>query len=247
MNLKNQTAVVTGGSSGIGRAICEKLAELGANVVIGYAGNSAGARETAEKCAEFGVQTLCVQADVSIREEADLLFEEALRINGRIDILINNAGITRDGLFLRMKPEDFERVLQVNLYSVCYCMQKAAGFMLRQRYGRIVNMSSYVGMHGNAGQVNYAAAKAGIIGMTKSLAKELARKNITVNAVAPGMIETRMTDAMPEAAKEQMRKAIPCGRPGLAEEAAYAAVMLAMPEASYITGQVLGVDGGLGM
>ena len=245
MRLQNQTAIVTGGSSGIGRAICIALAEEGANLVIGYGHDREGARETEMQCRAYGVNAICLQVDVAKKEDCDRLFEEALELNGRVDILVNNAGITKDNLLLRMSEEDFDKVLQVNLYGSFYCMKAAAKLMLRQKYGRIISISSVVGLYGNAGQVNYAAAKAGIIGMTKSLAKELARKKITVNAVAPGMIETRMTALLPDAVKEQMKQRIPCGRAGKAEEVAFAVRMLADPAASYITGQVISVDGGM--
>ena len=197
------------------------------------------------QCRAYGVNAICLQVDVAKKEDCDRLFEEALELNGRVDILVNNAGITKDNLLLRMSEEDFDKVLQVNLYGSFYCMKAAAKLMLRQKYGRIISISSVVGLYGNAGQVNYAAAKAGIIGMTKSLAKELARKKITVNAVAPGMIETRMTALLPDAVKEQMKQRIPCGRAGKAEEVAFAVRMLADPAASYITGQVISVDGGM--
>ena len=245
MRLKGQTAIVTGGSSGIGRAVCVKLASEGANIVIGFGHDSEGARETELRCRAYGVNAISVQADMADEGACDRLFLEALDMNERVDILVNNAGITKDNLMLRMSAEDFDKVIRVNMYGAFYCMKRASKIMLRQRYGRIINISSVSGLYGNAGQVNYAAAKAGLIGMTKSLAKELARKNVTVNAVAPGMIETRMTEALPEEVKAEMKKSIPCGRPGKPEEAAFAVSMLADPEASYITGQVLSVDGGM--
>lgn len=247
MLLENKTAIVTGGSRGIGRAICVALAKEGANVVTCYAKGAAASEETVALCKELGVQAVAVQADVSKKEEVDRLFEEALKVTGTVEILVNNAGITRDGLLIRMSDEDFDQVIDANLKGTFYCMRAAAKLMMRKRYGRIVNISSVVGVSGNAGQVNYAASKAGIIGMTKSLAKELGSRNVTANAVAPGFITTDMTEGLPDAVKEQMAKEIPLARMGQPEDVANAVAFLASDQASYITGQVLHVDGGMVM
>lgn len=247
MLLENKTAIVTGGSRGIGRAICVALAKEGASVVTCYARGAAAAEETVALCKELGVQAVAVQADVSKKEEVDRLFEEALKVTGTVEILVNNAGITRDGLLIRMSDEDFDQVIDANLKGTFYCMRAAAKLMMRKRYGRIVNISSVVGVSGNAGQVNYAASKAGIIGMTKSLAKELGSRNVTANAVAPGFITTDMTEGLPDAVKEQMAKEIPLARMGQPEDVANAVAFLASDQASYITGQVLHVDGGMVM
>lgn len=247
MLLENKTAIVTGGSRGIGRAICIALAKEGANVVTCYAKGAAEAEATAAVCREYGVQALAVQADVSVKDDVERLFEEALKVTGTVEILVNNAGITRDGLLIRMSDEDFDWVVDANLKGTFYCMRAAAKLMMRKRYGRIVNISSVVGVSGNAGQVNYAASKAGIIGMTKSLAKELGSRNVTANAVAPGFITTDMTQGLSDAVKEQLQKEIPLVRMGQPEDVADAVVFLASDRAAYITGQVLHVDGGMVM
>ena len=247
MNFTGKTAVVTGGSRGLGRAVCLELAAGGANVVLCYAGNENAANETAAACEALGAKVLAVRCDVADSAQVKALMDEALKAFGRIDILVNNAGITRDGLLMMMKETDFDAVISTNLKGVFLCMKAAARQMMKQRYGRIVNLSSVVGLRGNAGQVNYAASKAGVIGMTKSLAKELASRGVTVNAVAPGCMETDMTAAMPEAAKTATLAAIPMGRMGAAEDVAKAVAFLASEEAGYITGQVVAVDGGMAM
>ena len=242
-----RAAIVTGGSRGIGRAVCLELARQGVNLLCNYAGNADAAERTAEECRALGVQAVPVQANVADPAECQRLFDTAMEQFGRVDILVNNAGITRDTLILRMSEEDLDRVLAVNLKGAFFCMKLAARIMMKQRAGRIINMSSVVGVHGNAGQVNYAASKAGLIGMTKSLAKELAARGVTVNAVAPGFIETDMTGALTEEMKQGFLSSIPLGRFGAPEDIAKAVAFLASDGAGYITGQVLGVDGGMGM
>lgn len=247
MLLENKTAIVTGGSRGIGRAICVALAKEGANIVTCYAKGAAAAEETVAMCREYGVQAVAVQADVAVPGDVEALFAEALKVTGTIEILVNNAGITRDGLLLRMSDDDFNQVIDTNLRGAFYCMRAASKLMMKKRYGRIVTISSVVGVSGNAGQVNYAASKAGVIGMTKSLAKELGSRNVTANAVAPGFITTDMTEGLPDAVKEQMAKEIPLSRMGRPEDVADAVTFLVSDRASYITGQVLHVDGGMVM
>ena len=242
-----RAAIVTGGSRGIGRAVCLALAKAGLRVCVNYAGSAEAAAETVRLCEDAGAEAIAVQADVSSPAGCDALFSAALAAFGRVDVLVNNAGITRDGLILRMSEADFDRVLDTNLKGAFLCCKAAARSMVRQRYGRIINLSSVVGLHGNAGQTNYAASKAGLIGLTRSLAKELAGRNITTNAVAPGLIETDMTAALPAAARQAVLGQIPAGRPGRPEEVARAVAFLAAEESGYITGQVLCVDGGMGM
>ena len=247
MNFAGKTAVVTGGSRGLGRAVCLELAAGGANVVLCYAGNESAADETAAACVVLGAKALAVRCNVADSGEVKALMDAAVQTFGRIDILVNNAGITRDGLLMMMKEDDFDAVIGTNLKGTFLCMKAVSRLMMKQRYGRIVNLSSVVGLRGNAGQVNYAASKAGVIGMTKSLAKELASRGVTVNAVAPGFMETDMTAAMPEAAKAATLAAIPMGRMGAAEDVARTVAFLASEEAGYITGQVVAVDGGMSM
>ena len=245
MTMNESVALVTGGSRGIGRAICLELARQGAAVAVNYAGNEQAAQETVEACRALGVQAEAFQADVSDPAACESLIAQVKERFGRLDILVNNAGVTRDGLLMTAKPEDFDKVLDTNLKGAYFCMKAAAKVMMRQRYGRIVNLSSVVGLRGNPGQTNYAASKAGIIGLTKAAAKELASRGITVNAVAPGFIDTDMTAAMPEKAKEAMQATIPMGHPGAPEDVATAVAFFAQPDSAYITGQVLCVDGGM--
>jgi len=247
MDLTGKCALVTGASRGIGRAIAVALAKAGADVAINYAGNEDAAKKTEELCAAYGVNTLVIKADVANAEECKTMIDCVKEQFGQIDILVNNAGITKDKLMLGMTEADFMDVINTNLKGSFLCMQMVSKLMLKQRYGRIINLSSVVGLHGNAGQVNYAASKAGVIGMTKSAAKELASRNITVNAVAPGMIETDMTAVIPEKAKEAMLGSIPAARAGKPEEIADTVVFLASDKAAYITGQVISVDGGMGI
>ena len=232
-----QTAIVTGGSRGIGRAVAVRLAKDGMNLVINYRGNSAAAEETERMCRELGAEVLLVQGDVSRAEDCEKLAAQAKEAFGRVDVLVNNAGITRDGLLARMTEEDFRAVLDVNLVGPWNMIKAVNRIMMKQRYGRIVNLSSVTGLMGNMGQTNYAAAKAGILGMTKSYARE----------VAPGFIDTDMTEAMPEGAKDKIITGIPMGRTGKPEDVAEAVAFLASEQAGYITGEVLRVDGGMAM
>lgn len=242
-----RTVLITGASRGIGRATALAFAKEEANLVINYAGNQAMAEEVARACEAEGCATLLVQGDVSKREDCERIVREAIQRFKKIDVLVNNAGITKDQLLLMMSAEEFDQVIDTNLRGTFCMMKEVLRPMLRNRSGRIINLASVVGVMGNAGQLNYAASKAGVIGMTKSLAREVARKGITVNAVAPGYIETDMTGSMHDEAKKQMDARIPMGRGGSPKEVAAAIRFLASEEAGYITGQVLCVDGGMCM
>ncbi|MDR3348014.1 MAG: 3-oxoacyl-[acyl-carrier-protein] reductase [Acidaminococcales bacterium] len=245
MLLEGKTALVTGGSRGIGRACAILLAKEGAEVAVNYAGNHNAAQETCEIIRSFGRRAIAVQANVADGAQVAEMIGAILREFSRIDILVNNAGITKDNILMRMKDEEWEAVIETNLTGMYNCTKAATKLMLKQKYGRIVNMTSVVGVNGNAGQANYAAAKAGVIGFTKAVAKELASRNITANAVAPGFIQTDMTAALSEKNKEEIAKTIPLGVLGQAEDVAQAVLFLIT--AKYITGQTLHVDGGMVM
>lgn len=247
MLLDGKTALVTGASRGIGRAIALCLAAEGARVAINYAGNVKAAEEVKAIIEAAGGTAILCQADIADSAAVEAMIADVVKEFGAIDILVNNAGITRDTLLMRMKDEDFAKVLDTNLKGVFYCTKAVSKLMMKKRSGRIVNMASVVGLVGNAGQTNYAAAKAGVIGFSKSAAKELASRGITVNVVAPGFIGTDMTAGLPESVKEKMLTDIPLGRMGEPEDVANAVLFLASDQASYITGQVVNVDGGMVM
>lgn len=238
-------ALVTGGSRGIGRVIAENLAKDGFNIAICYSGNEEAAQETIELCKKHGVQTMFIKADVSNATEVQELFNQIKELLGPVEVLVNNAGITKDGLLLRMSEEDFDKVIDINLKGTFLCTKAAIKDMLKAKSGRIINITSIVGVQGNPGQSNYCASKAGIIGFTKSVAREYGSKNITVNAIAPGFIQTAMTDVLPEDVKSSYLKQIPLARFGTAEDVANAVSFLASEKASYITGQVIEVTGGM--
>jgi len=245
--LKGKTAVITGASRGIGKAVAIRLGKAGANLVLSYRSNDAAMDELIESLEKEGIKAVKVKGDVSNSDDAKELMKVAKETYGSLDILVNNAGITKDKLIIQMKEEDFDSVIRVNLKGSYNCIKHAAKIMMKQRSGKIVNMASVVGVSGNAGQINYSASKAGVIGMTKSAARELAVRNITVNAVAPGFIETDMTKDLVEKAKDGMISGIPLGRLGLPEDVAEAVAFLASDSANYVTGQVLHVDGGMVM
>ena len=247
MQLDGKVALVTGASRGIGRAVAIRLAKSGAKIAVNYAGNQAAAEEVKQIIEQNGGEAILVQADISNAESVDAMVATVMEAFGRIDILVNNAGITRDTLLMRMKEADWNAVIQTNLTGVFYVTKAVSKIMMKQRYGKIVNMSSVVGLMGNAGQANYAAAKAGVIGFTKSMAKELAARNITVNAIAPGFIATDMTAVLSDKVKEDLATKIPMGRLGEADDIASAVLFLVSDSASYITGQTLNVDGGMVM
>ncbi len=246
MDLKEQVAFVTGGTRGIGRAIALGLAQLGVNVVVA-ARNHDAAIDAAEHISKFGVKSFGVKLDVSDAQEVEKVFEEIRNKFQRIDILVNNAGITKDGLLMRMREDAWDSVMDINLKGVFLCTKEAIKDMAKQKYGRIINITSVAAFMGNPGQANYSASKAGIVGFTKTVAREYASRGITVNAVAPGFITTAMTDVLPDNIKEDMKKLIPLGRFGTVEDVANAVIFLALPASGYITGQVIHVNGGMYM
>ncbi len=246
MNMEGQVALVTGAGRGIGKAIAERLSSKGVRVIVADL-NLQDAEETAKEISEKGVEAKAIQVDVSSSESVKKMFEDTVNTFGGVDILVNNAGITRDTLVLRMKEEDWDAVINVNLKSVFLCSKEAIRIMSKKRYGRIVNIASVVAFMGNPGQANYSASKAGIVGLTKTLAREYASRGITVNAVAPGFIQTAMTEKLPEKVKEEMLRSIPVGRFGTVEDVATAVAFLSSPEAGYITGHVIHVNGGMYM
>ena len=247
MHLKDKIAIVTGGSRGIGKEICLKFASLGANLVINYIGDKTQAEDTKAECEKLGAKVALSEGDVSKMADCEKLFQTAMDTFGRVDILVNNAGITRDNLLMRMSEEEFDAVIAINLKGTFNCMKQAARPMMKQKYGKIIDMASVVGVTGNAGQVNYAASKAGVIGMTKSMAKELANRGVTVNAIAPGFIRTAMTDVLSDDVKAEITRVIPMGVMGETEDVANLAAFLASDASRYITGQVINVDGGMVM
>lgn len=246
--LKEKVALITGASQGIGKEVALTLAGYGASIAVNYyPGCEADAAAVVKEAEELGVKAFAVEGDVTDFDGVKEMLDKVVAEFGRIDILVNNAGITKDNLALKMSEKDFDAVIAVNLKGTFNCMKHISKIMLKQKYGRIINMSSIVGVHGNAGQINYSATKAGVIGMAKSLAQELGSRNITVNAVAPGFIDTDMTKVLPEDVKKQMLAEIPLRRMGQVKDIAEAVAFLASDRASYITGQTLLVDGGMGM
>jgi len=241
-----QTAIVTGGGRGIGKAISIALAKKGVNVVV-VGTNIDIASQTAQELSGLGVKSIAVKADVSQTDDVKNIFEKTLSEFGRVEILVNNAGITRDSLLIRMKDEDWDSVLNVNLKGTFLCTREAVKIMIKQKYGRIINISSIVAFMGNPGQANYSASKAGIVGLTKTVAREYANRGITVNAIAPGFITTAMTETIPENIKNDMLKVIPMNRFGTTDDIAHGVVFLASPDAGYITGQLLHINGGMYM
>lgn len=245
--LENKVALVTGASRGIGKAVALELAKQGAKVVVNYAGSEAKALEVVDEIKALGSEAVAIQANVAEADAVQSLVKQTIETFGSLDILINNAGITRDNLLMRMKEQEWDDVMNINLKGVFLCTKAVTRQMMKQRHGRIINISSIVGVSGNPGQANYVAAKAGVIGLTKTTAKELAARNITVNAIAPGFITTDMTDELPEEVKAEMLKQIPLSRFGEPKDVAKTVVFLASESSRYITGQTIHVDGGMVM
>jgi len=243
--MKGQTAIITGSSRGIGRTTAEEFAKRGVNIIIVDI-NGGNAETVAEEIkSRYGVETLGIKADISKSDDVKKLFDEAVKKFSKIEILVNNAGITRDNLLIRMKDEEWDAVLNINLKGAFLCSREAVKIMSKIKYGRIINLASVVAFMGNPGQVNYSASKAGLVALTRTIAKEYASRGITVNAVAPGFIQTAMTEQLPEKVKEEMLRMIPLGRFGTTEDVANAIIFLALPESGYITGQVIHVNGGM--
>lgn len=247
MDFSNKVAIVTGGSRGIGKAIAKKLASFNSNIVINYTSSETEALKVKEEIESLGVECMTVKCDVSKSEDVNNMVSEVMDRFGKVDILINNAGITKDALIMKMKEEDFDKVIDVNLKGVFNCTKAVTKPMMKQRNGKIVNMASVVGVMGNPGQANYCASKAGVIGFTKATAKELASRNININAVAPGFIETAMTDVLKDDVKESMLSSIPMKKFGTPEDIANLVIFLCSDMSTYITGQVVHVDGGMVM
>ena len=243
--LKGKSAIITGGVRGIGKAIAEEFCKNGANVVISYRSNEEAAKKTLEELLQYGTKVIAIKGDVADPAHGEELAKAAKESFGKIDILVNNAGITKDTLMMKMTPEDFKSVIDTNLNGTFYCTKAVTPIMVKQKSGTIINLSSVVGVKGNPGQVNYSASKAGIIGLTLSAAKELGRRNITVNAIAPGFIDTEMTDVLTDTQKSKMLEVVSLGRLGKPEDVAKTALFLASDGGGYITGQVIGVDGGI--
>ena len=245
--MSNLTVLVTGGASGIGKACALTFAQAGYNVVVNYGHSEQAALEVTKQCSELGVEAFAVKADVSKQEEVNAMVDLTLKTFGSIDVLINNSGITKDNLLLRMTSEDFSDVLDVNLLGTFHCIKAVVKPMMKARKGKIINMASVIGQIGNVGQANYAASKGGIIALTKSVARELASRNVTCNAIAPGFIQTKMTDVLSDEVKSGILGQVPMARLGQPEDVANVALFLASDAANYITGQVINVDGGMVM